>query len=186
MAIQKPLPVTFRSKAINGKLPGIDKELFTYLLNQVEGKEIELTLNYYVRKRSTAQNAYYWPVVVEYVLEGLIDTGYRRDQLTPDIVHEYLKNKFLKHMKRRVVNPGTKKYITLQPTTQTLTTWEFMDYMEAIIIWAAEFLSISIPVPDKRWKEEAERQYNEALSKNLITADERNRVRIALKLAAVK
>lgn len=180
----KPLPIVLRSKAVGGKLPGLDKDILRYVLEAVEGKELTLTLDYYVRKRSNAQNSYYWPVIIEYVLEGLIDNGYRREALDPETVHEYLKNKFLKHMKRRVVNPATKKYITLQPTTTKLTTWEFMDYMEAIAQWAAEYLSISIPEPNKEWKDQAQRDYKEALRRGLITEDERNRVRIALKLAA--
>lgn len=185
MSILKALPVTFKSKVISGKLPGVDRGTWEYLLKHSEGKEITVTLDYYVRKRSTAFNRYYWPVCIEYVLEGLIDAGYKRDELSPEIVHDFLKGKLLKHMRRRrVYNPITKKYITKLPKSSELTTWEFMDYVEAICQFAAEFLSVSIPAPDKHWKEEAERQYNEALSKGLITEDERNRVRIALKLAA--
>lgn len=185
MAIIKLLPVTFRCKAVAGKLPGLDKEVLAHILENCEGKELNVTFDFYVRKRSNAQNAYYWPVCVEYVLEGLIDIGYKRSDLSPEIVHDYLKGKFLKNMKRRrVYNPVTKKYITKIPKSSELTTWEFMDYVEAICIWAAEYLGISIPVPNKEWKDQALKDYNEALSKGLITEDERNRVCIALKLAS--
>ncbi len=132
MAVLKLLPVTLRSKVVAGKLPGIRG--ISTILEHLEGKELNVTFDYYVRKRSNAQLNYYWPVTVEYVLEGLIDVGYRRDQLSPDLVHEYLKSKFLKHMKRRVVNKVTKKYLTTQPSTSDLTTWEFMDYLEAIVV----------------------------------------------------
>lgn len=184
MPALKPLPVTFKSRVIGGKLPDLDKGLFAHLLEISEGKVVTLTLESYVEKRSNAQNSYYWPVVVEYVLEGMIDAGYRRESLSPELVHDYLKGKFLKHMKRRVVNPVTKKYMTRQPTTTELNTWEFMDYMEGIAIWAAEFLNVQIPDPNKEWKSKAEADYNLALQKGLITPDERNRVRIALKLSA--
>ena len=180
MAIIKLLPVTLRSKVVSGKLPGIKP--ISEILEHLEGKEITVTFDYYVRKRSTAQNAYYWPVIVEYVMEALIDAGYRREALDHETVHDYLKDKFLRFMKRRIYNRETGKYIVTKPTTTTMTTWEFMDYMEAIVIWAAEFLNIQIPDPDKEWKEQAERQYQDAISKGLITEDERNRVRIALKL----
>lgn len=184
MSVIKPLPVTFKSRAICGKLPDLDKGLFAHLLEISEGKVVTLTLDYYVEKRSNAQNSYYWPVVIEYVLEGMIDAGYRRESLSPELVHDYLKGKFLRFMKRRVVNPKTKKYMTMQPTTTELSTWQFMDYMEGITIWAAEFLNVSIPEPNKEWKAKAEADYQLALQKGLITPDERNRVRIALKLAA--
>lgn len=76
MAVLKLLPVTLRSKVVAGKLPGIKG--ISIILDHLEGKEINVTFDYYVRKRSNAQNAYYWPVIIEYVLEGLIDVGYRR------------------------------------------------------------------------------------------------------------
>jgi len=178
----RPLPVTLKSKVTAGKLPDLDKGLFAHLLELSEGKTVTLTLDYYVNKRTNAQNGYYWPVIIEYVLEGLIDVGYRREALDPDTVHDYLKNKFLRHMRKRIVNPVTKQYLTKIPTTTELNTWEFMDYMEGICIWASEFLSISIPAPNKEWKEQAEIDYKNALSKGLITVEERNRTRIALLL----
>lgn len=180
--ILKLLPVTLKSIVVAGKLPEVDKGLLTHLLENSEGKTVTLTLDYYVQRRSNAQNAFYWPVIVEYVLEGLIDAGHRRESLDPETVHEFLKGKFLKHLKRRIVNPITKKYITRQPKTSQLNTWEFIDYMEAIIIWSAEMLSIQIPDPDLKWKAQAEADYNEALRRGLITEEERNRVKIALRL----
>lgn len=183
MPVLKLLPVTFKSKVVSGKLPELDKKLFAWLLENCEGKTLNLTLDYYVKKRSNAQNAYYWPVIIEYVLEGLIDAGYRRESLSPELVHDYLKGKFLKHLRRRVVNKLTKQYLTRQPSTAELTTWEFMDYMDGIRIWAAEFLSISIPDPNKEWKSQAQADYIKALVAGLITEDERNRVRIALKVS---
>lgn len=182
MAILKPLPVTFKSRVVAGKLPDLDKGLFAEVLEACEGKTVTLTLDYFVNKRSNLQLSYYWPVIVEYVLEGLIDVGYRREQLSPQLVHDDLKRKFLKHLAKRVINPITKKYITKIPSTSDLTTWEFIDYCEGISMWAAEFLNIAIPLPDKKWKEQAINDFNLALSKGLITQDERNRVRIALKL----
>lgn len=182
MPVLKPLPVTLKSHVVAGKLPGLDKELFKYLLDQCEGKTLTITLDYYVNKRSNMQLMYYWPVVVEYVLEGLIDVGYRREALSPQIVHDYLKSQFLKHLKKRVVNPVTKKYITKAPSTGDLTTWEFIDYVDGICIWASTFLNIAIPAPNKEWREKALADYNEALLNGLIDADERSRVRIALKL----
>lgn len=184
MPVLKPLPVTLKSKAVAGKLCDLDRDFVIYLLQQCEGKTLTITLDYYINKRSNAQNSYYWPVIVEYVLEGLIDAGYRRESLSPQLVHDYLKGKFLRHMKRRTVNPITKKYLTSQPATQELNTWEFMDYMDGIVIWAAELLSIAIPAPNREWREQAEKDYNEALQRGLIHPDERNRVRIALKLQA--
>lgn len=176
--------VKFTSLVQDGKLPGINKNTWSYVLKQMEGRTLEVTLDYHTNKRSNAQNAYYWPVVVEFTLEGLIDAGYRRDELSPELVHEYLKDKFLKHLRRRIRNPVTKKYIVKKPSTAELNTWEFMDYLDAVRIWAASFLSISIPDPDRQWREKAEADYRKALAAGLITVDIRNSVRIALMLEA--
>lgn len=178
----KLLPVTLNSRVVAGKLPDFNRDYFNQILKHSEGKTLSFEISYYVRKRTNIQLMYYWPIVVEYVLEGLIDVGYRREALSPQIVHDYLKSQFLKHLKKRVVNPVTKKYITKAPSTGDLTTWEFIDYVDGICIWASTFLNIAIPAPNKEWREKALADYNEALLNGLIDADERSRVRIALKL----
>jgi hypothetical protein len=97
------------------------------------------------KRRGLKQNAYYWGVVCEMVRDGLKDAGYRCINTTDD-AHEVTKSLFLKH---RLVNEETGEVIETIGSTATLTTIEFNQYIEEIIQWAAEYLSIQIPLPNE-------------------------------------
>lgn len=77
------------------------------------------------------------------VREGLRDLGYR-DVKTVGDAHEVMKNLFLK---KTYKNDETGQVITIVGSTTDLTTVEFNEYLDEIIEWAAEYLSISIPPP---------------------------------------
>jgi len=94
------------------------------------------------RVRSTPQNSYYWACVIPEVFDGLVDAGYDRHALNYDIVHEMLRNKFLK-----VDLPSEEfagEFITVTKSTTELTVAEMSDYISEIHKWAAEFLNIVI------------------------------------------
>lgn len=97
------------------------------------------------KRRGLNQNAYYWGVVCEMVRDGLKDAGYR-SILTTDDAHEALKMLFLK---KQIVNEETGECIESIGSTANLTTIEFSEYIERIIQWAAEYLSIVIPYPNE-------------------------------------
>lgn len=84
--------------------------------------------------RSLPQNKYYWGVVVDEIA-GYIGEG--RDE-----THELLKAQFLKP---RAVELLDGKRITMPPTTRTLSADEFSQYIEAVKVWAAQFLGLAIP-----------------------------------------
>jgi len=95
--------------------------------------------------RSLQQNAYYWEVVCDMVMEGLRDAGYDEVQ-TPDDAHEVMKAKFLK---RYIVNHQTGEMIEKDGSTASLTTIEFSEYIDRVLQWAAEYLGIVIPLPNE-------------------------------------
>jgi hypothetical protein len=97
-------------------------------------------------KRSLNQNQYYWGVVCEMVKDGLRDAGYREVK-TKDDAHEIMKALFLK---QRIVNELTDEVIEVPGSTAKLTTIEFNNYIEEIIKWAGEYLSIAIPLPNQQ------------------------------------
>jgi hypothetical protein len=82
------------------------------------------------RVRSLPQNKYYWGVVVDLVHQGLVDAGFNEVK-TPEDAHEVMKNQFLH-----------------QGSTVDLTTTQFNEYLDQVAQWAAEYLGISIPLPD--------------------------------------
>lgn len=100
----------------------------------------------YRKRRSDSQNAYMWAVVVPYVAAGLQEAW--GENLSPDDVHEFLKSAFLP--KREIVNhvSGEVAFSFTNSTTR-LTTAEFTEYLERIAQFAAEKLSVVIPLPNE-------------------------------------
>lgn len=96
-----------------------------------------------IKQRSLKENNYYWGVVIETLVEQS-ETGYE-----PEDWHDILKNKFLMY----VNDQG----FTRTRSTTSLTTEEFERYLEKIRMWAAQELSVLIPLP----KENENRQTNQ-------------------------
>lgn len=111
-------------------------------INLKDGKyKAEIVTN---NKRSVNQNAYYWDTVIGLCLIGYTDAGWRMDK---NQVHEELKKMFLKE---DVVNEITGEVKTIQRDSKGLSTVEFMEYIDKIQQFAAEYLSITIPDPGEQ------------------------------------
>jgi hypothetical protein len=139
------MKLIFKAKAIGGALKITNRERLVKVLNNLEGKDLVLTLEKQTTKRSDEQNGYYWSVVVPMVKDGLIDLGFDRDELDKDTVHDYLKDRFLK---KDLVNEDTGEVITIVQSSKKIDTVQFNEYVADIQRWAAEFLGIEIPDPD--------------------------------------
>lgn len=111
------------------------------------GKSVYIEFGKWTKSRSTAQNAYYHACCIPYVIDGLVDNGYERHKLNAEVVHEYLKEKFLK---TEIISEKTGDVITVTRSTSELSTTEFMDYIANIQRWAAEFLRMVIPDPEQQ------------------------------------
>lgn len=97
-------------------------------------------------QRSLQQNKFYWAVCVPMVKDGLRDMGYDAVRTESD-AHEVLKALFLK---THFVNEKTGEAIEYVCSTTKLSTVLFMDYIESIIRWAAEYLNVQIPFPGEQ------------------------------------
>ena len=111
-------------------------------MREFVGKEIEVTIRRKRKHRSDPQNRYYWGVVVEMIRAGMKDMG---DELTPDQVHEFLKWRFLR-VKKIDETTGELLYEYAGSTTK-LGTVEFSEYVEKCCQFAAEYLGVSVPIP---------------------------------------
>lgn len=96
------------------------------------------------KQRSLRQNAFYWGVVVSMVKDGLNDLGH---ELSSTETHEFLKARF---NSKEVVNEQTGEVIQMPLSTTRLMTVGFMEYIEKIQRFAAEWLSINIPSPNEQ------------------------------------
>lgn len=98
----------------------------------------------YRERRSDNQNRFLFGVVYPAVCAGMKEAW--GETMTPDECHIYCKAKFTS---RPVVNRSTGQIEGYTfPTTRTMTTAEFAEYIEKIAAWAAEYLGVVIPEPD--------------------------------------
>lgn len=96
------------------------------------------------KKRSHPQNNFYWSVVVPLVYNALRDAGFDSVKTKED-AHMIMRTLFLKTVEER---DGMKIEKIL--STTELTTVGFMEYLQNISIWAADYLSMAIPEPGQQ------------------------------------
>lgn len=112
-----------------------------------EGERVLLKVSKYHRDKSQNQRGYYRSVVVPEILDGLVEMGYKRFQLSLEIVHQMLADKFLT---REIANEDTGEFLKVKPSTEDLNMPEYAVYIEKCIEWALEFLNIIITPPKKQ------------------------------------
>ena len=101
----------------------INKQNFDKFLESLEG-EIEIVVSE-VNSRTHWQNNYYWKVVIGTLIDSNSLGGHTKDEM-----HTTLKNHF-----------------KVESTTK-LNVYEFQDYIDRIIRWAAIDFSIVVPEPE--------------------------------------
>lgn len=95
-------------------------------------------------KRSDPQNRYYWGVVIKEIAIRLRDLG--NDWLSDEDVHDLMKLKF---NGEKIAGEGG-EVLEIPKSTANLTKTQFMEYMETVRAWAADFLGICIPDPGQQ------------------------------------
>lgn len=130
-------------RSIDGK-PGSQKKI-AELFAQLKDGTYKLEAKPF-GKRSLNANSYYWLILTNYVQPGLYDAGWREVK-TKDDAHIFVTNLFLK---TKMVNEETFEETTRVKSTASLSVKEFGEFLEEIICWAAEYLSIEIPPPAKQ------------------------------------
>lgn len=107
------------------------------------GKEIRIRFTRRYKQRSSPQNRYYWGVVIKEITIRLRELGYQ--WIEDEEVHTMMKLKF--NHEDVVSEQG--ELLELPKSTTSMTTVEFMEYMDRIRQWAAGFLDINIPAPNE-------------------------------------
>jgi hypothetical protein len=122
------------AKIVNGK-PDITKwnrRNLDNLMKSLEGKDVWICIEKQTKQRSNPQNKYLWGVVYKTVCDHTGDDA--------ESFHHWAKSEFLS-------TPG--EAVPKVKSTKKLNTKEFMEYVEKIIRWAAEFDGIYIPLPNE-------------------------------------
>lgn len=124
----------------DGKLILANKKRFAQDLGSFKDCAVELTIRK-KNRRSSPQNRYLWGVVYKEVEIRLKQLG---NDVNADVVHEFLKGKFLQVP---MIGEGGEVIENLPGSTADLNKEEFALYVDKIIEWAAQFLEITIPSP---------------------------------------
>ena len=132
----------FNAKVTDGKLHIINRKQFDELLgNELNRRDLILTVERKRSKRSLSQNAYYYAGVLPIIQEGFKELGYKMNK---EETHEFLKNKFLSVPLEDKDNVFIGNKVR---STTSLNKSEFADYIADIAQWAAEILNCVVPPP---------------------------------------
>lgn len=136
----------FQGIAKGGSIKFKERENVVKFLESVEDRPLTVTIKEVKSVRSLGWNNYYWAVVIPAVRAGMIDVGYEPDELDSAIVHEYLKDKFLK---KEILSPYKEEILTITHRTSKLSNLEFKEYIAQVQRWSTKFLHIYILDPNE-------------------------------------
>lgn len=132
---------------IEGSIEFLSPEWAAIQLSALPDAQYTFLIEKYFGQRSSNQNRYLHGIVIPLVLEGLRDTGHNEVKDVHD-AKKVIKSLFLK---RKVVNENTGEVITeIVKDTHDLSTKEMSDFIDQVVQWAAEYLSITIPAPNQQ------------------------------------
>lgn len=132
-------------KITDGILKLTNKQGFADDLHLYEGKEVRLTLEA-KSKRSLGQNSYFHAVCIPIIKAHLLDLGWKEAK-SSEWVKNYIKFKCLV---KEYVNEESGETIKSLGETSSLTTGEFIEFIQDVQIFAAEQLGIVIPDPESQ------------------------------------
>ena len=108
-------------------------------LSQFEDCKVEVVIERVRKNRSIPQNKWYWSCIIPTIAKEI-------GEYDEEEIHAILKTMF---NKKTMVVKG--KEMEVVRDTKGLNVNDFAEYCEKVRIWAAQFLNVSIPDPDKDW-----------------------------------
>ena len=105
------------------------------------GCSVEITVRK-KNRRSGQANRYYWGVVIKECEIRMKELG---NDVDSDLTHEFFKDRFLQ---TPLIGEGGEVIGSLPGSTAKLNKDEFGSYIDKIILFAAETLAITIPLPE--------------------------------------
>lgn len=141
----------------SGTLHVVNRRAFDAHLARWQDCRVSIVVERLHATRSKAKNDFYWSVVVARIA-GEWSVKLRR-AVSPNEVHELLKAQFLPHEDaEKGVNGTLINGLVIGGTTTKLNKLQFIEYLEAIVPWAAEKWGVYIPDPDPLWRQHAEHE----------------------------
>lgn len=137
---------TYTGKIVGGKLEIHDsrrKQMAQDVARMKEGALVVVEIRY-AGKRSLAQNAFYWGVVIDIMRRSLNDLGHDVDD---ELTHEFLKSKF---NTKPLISAEGEVIGELPGSTTEMNKDEFSVYYEKIKQWSMDVLNVYIPDPNEQ------------------------------------
>lgn len=137
----------------DGKLE-LNRDEFAENIRETGEGTVLVTVEKISPHRSSAQNAYYWAVVLPKIAEGFSANGQKmnpKDNENLKLVHFYLKKRFLGEDSIEVANllTGEVDIIKKISASRTLKKHEFEAYLQECRNFALEYFNIIIPLPNE-------------------------------------
>lgn len=134
-----------------GKVSWENYEMIVDDIRKRKNRMIYLEVFSDYNKRTTSQNRYYWGVVIELIFADMVEKGNELpdDSAGREIVHEFLKKRFLEYQFEFVDKWGVVTTKTITKSTSRLSTVEFNEYIDKCVLFATEFLDLIIPSPER-------------------------------------
>ena len=117
-----------------------EKQTLWNALRRLRGKQ-RVTIKAYRKRRSDAQNRYYWPCFCQPLADLLSEQG---EHTTAEEAHEILKNQFL----RVTIEDEKAGLLEFTKSTAGLDVEEFNAYLDACSHWLFEMFGITVPEPE--------------------------------------
>lgn len=123
-------------------------------------KEVFITIEKKKKKKSWLQVKYLFGLVYPMCVDAFNDLGFEdfgedkkgaKILIDVETVHEFFKDRFSTEFVR-ISSPLTGEVIKMNKTTKTMSTTQYMGFIESIRKFASEFLGLNIPDPDPLWK----------------------------------
>lgn len=139
-----PKPLKLYATIKGGNLEFSSPDWVRQKMSELPDAVYTITIEKYFGQRTSAQNRYFHGAVLPLVLEGLRNAGFNEVHDTED-AKTVIKNLFLK---KKITN-GVETFEIVQDTHK-LTTKEMADFIDEVILWAAQCLGIEIPAPNQQ------------------------------------
>lgn len=143
--------LTYDGKVEDGKVTLWRRAAFTREVTRAfDGKPIVVIVKARARRRSNAQNRYWWGVVIQHLMFILMDFD-PTQTVTRSTIHEWAKAKWLPTVtgeEHDTINTpsGVEK---LPLSTTKLSTVQFMHLVQLVQQWSAQYAGVYIPDPDE-------------------------------------
>lgn len=137
---------TITTSVINGRFKR-NRKIVLGLIKSFEGKNLILTFDKEIKKRSNPQNQYYWGVIVPLIQEAILTEWGEIN--SKEEVHELLKFN-CNYIEK--VNEETGEILRISKSTTENTTTQQEDFHSNCRKLAKDYFNIDIPLPNEDLK----------------------------------